>query len=33
MTHGGTKKNIFQIAIIETGDMPQKVLLTHFRPI
>jgi hypothetical protein len=26
MTHGGTKKNIIQIAKIETGDMPQKVL-------
>jgi hypothetical protein len=30
MTHGGTKKIIFQIAIIETGDMPQKVLFDPF---
>jgi hypothetical protein len=30
LTHGGTKKNIFQIAIIETGDMPQKVLFDPF---
>jgi hypothetical protein len=30
MSHGGTTKNIFQIAIIETGDMPQKVPFDPF---
>jgi hypothetical protein len=30
MTLGGTKKNIIQIAIIETRDMPQKVLFDPF---
>jgi hypothetical protein len=30
VTHGGTKKIIFLIAIIETGDMPQKVLFDQF---
>jgi hypothetical protein len=30
MTHEGTKTNIIQIAIIETGDMPQKVLFDPF---
>jgi hypothetical protein len=30
MTYGGTKKNIIKSAIIETGDMPQKVLFDPF---
>jgi hypothetical protein len=30
MTYGGTKKIIIQIAIIEIGDMPQKVLFDPF---
>jgi hypothetical protein len=30
MTLGGTKKNIIQIAMLETEDMPQKVLFEPF---
>jgi hypothetical protein len=37
MTRGGTQKEFIQILIIETGDMPQKVLfgpfLTHLRQV
>jgi hypothetical protein len=37
MTRGGTQKIYIQISIIETGDMPQKVLfdpfLTHLRQV